>query len=167
MRSSLVVRASDCQCTSCNGPGFDPSICRHSGIWGAADEALLNIVWKIINKPKTNIYFFEHQRKMFTFLALGDASSPSESSTNKKFLCFCPIFWDHFGLLGSGSWTTDPIESWFILDPDYKHFILQTSNSPGLIFFLGWCNVAFKFFCVFSFIKKCLILNDKQFSTVL
>jgi hypothetical protein len=28
----LVVRASDCQCTSCNGPGFDPSIRRHSGI---------------------------------------------------------------------------------------------------------------------------------------
>jgi hypothetical protein len=46
MRSSLVVRASDCQCTSCNGPGFDPSICRHSGIWGAADEAVLNIVRK-------------------------------------------------------------------------------------------------------------------------
>jgi hypothetical protein len=32
MRSSLVARASDCQCTSCNGPGFDPSIRRHSGI---------------------------------------------------------------------------------------------------------------------------------------
>ncbi len=32
MRSSLMVRASDCQCTSCNGPGFDPSIRRHSGI---------------------------------------------------------------------------------------------------------------------------------------
>ncbi len=46
MRSSLVVRASDCQSTSCNGPGFDPSIRRHSGIWGAADEAVLNIVWR-------------------------------------------------------------------------------------------------------------------------
>jgi hypothetical protein len=44
MRSSLVVTASDCQCTGCNGPGFDPSIRRHSGIWGAADEAVLNIV---------------------------------------------------------------------------------------------------------------------------
>ncbi len=44
IRSSLVVRASDCQCTSCNGPGFDPSIRRHSGIWGAADEAVLNFV---------------------------------------------------------------------------------------------------------------------------
>ncbi len=48
MRSSLVVRASDC--TSCNGPGFDPSIRRHSGIWGAADGAVLNKVWKKISK---------------------------------------------------------------------------------------------------------------------
>ncbi len=46
MRSSLVVKASDCQCTSCNGSGFDPSIRRYSGIWGAADEAVLNIVRK-------------------------------------------------------------------------------------------------------------------------
>jgi hypothetical protein len=27
-----------------NSPGFDPSILQHSGIWGAADEAVLNIV---------------------------------------------------------------------------------------------------------------------------
>ncbi len=46
MRSNLVVRASDCQCTSCNGPGFDPSIRWHSGIWGASDEAVLNTVRK-------------------------------------------------------------------------------------------------------------------------
>ncbi len=46
MRSSLVVRASDRQCTSCNGPGFDPSIRRHSGILGAADEAELNMEGK-------------------------------------------------------------------------------------------------------------------------
>jgi hypothetical protein len=44
VRSSLAVRAPDCQCTSCNGPGFNPSIRRHSGIWGAADEAVLNTV---------------------------------------------------------------------------------------------------------------------------
>ena len=56
MRSSLVVRASDCQCTSCNGPGFDTSIRRHSGIWGAADEAVLNIVRTIRKKiPPKNI----------------------------------------------------------------------------------------------------------------
>ncbi len=33
MISSLVVRASDCQCTSCISPGFDPSIRRHSAQW--------------------------------------------------------------------------------------------------------------------------------------
>ena len=47
MRSSRVVRASDSQCRSRNCPGFDPSILRHSGIWGAADEAVLNIVYRI------------------------------------------------------------------------------------------------------------------------
>jgi hypothetical protein len=46
MRSSRVVRASDSQCRSRNCPGFDPSILRHSGIIGAADEAVLNIVQK-------------------------------------------------------------------------------------------------------------------------
>ncbi len=43
MRSSRVVRASDSQCRSRNCPGFDPSILRHSGIWGETDEAVLNI----------------------------------------------------------------------------------------------------------------------------
>ncbi len=41
-----VVRASDSQWRSRNCPGFDPSILRHSGIWGAADEAFLNKVQK-------------------------------------------------------------------------------------------------------------------------
>ncbi len=40
----VVVRASGCQCQSRNSPKFDPSILRHSGIWGAADEAVLNNV---------------------------------------------------------------------------------------------------------------------------
>ncbi len=44
MRSSIAVRASDCQCRSRNNPGFDPSILRHSGIWGATDAAELNTV---------------------------------------------------------------------------------------------------------------------------
>ncbi len=30
----------------CYGPGLDPSILRHSGIWGAADETVLNKVLK-------------------------------------------------------------------------------------------------------------------------
>ncbi len=32
MRSNIVVRVSDCQCISCNGLGFYPSIRLHSGI---------------------------------------------------------------------------------------------------------------------------------------
>ncbi len=51
MRSSLVVRAFDCQCTSCNGPGFDPSIRRHSGIWGAAWSSVEYSTKKIKNPP--------------------------------------------------------------------------------------------------------------------
>ncbi len=45
MRSSRVVKASDNQCRSRNCPGFDHSILRHCGIWGAAaDEAgIINI----------------------------------------------------------------------------------------------------------------------------
>ncbi len=45
-RSSRVVRPSDSQCHSRNCPTFDPSILRHSGIWGATDEAVLKIVHK-------------------------------------------------------------------------------------------------------------------------
>jgi len=41
MRCRRVARSSDIQCRSRNCPGFDPSILRHSGIWGAADEAVL------------------------------------------------------------------------------------------------------------------------------
>ncbi len=43
-RSSRVVRASDSQSRSRKCPGFDPSIFRHSLIWGAADETVLNKV---------------------------------------------------------------------------------------------------------------------------
>ncbi len=41
-----MVRASGRQCQSRNSPGFDPSIFRHSGLWGAADEAVLKNVHK-------------------------------------------------------------------------------------------------------------------------
>ncbi len=43
MRSSQVAIASNSQCRRRNCPGFDPSILRHIGTWGAADEAVLNI----------------------------------------------------------------------------------------------------------------------------
>ncbi len=54
MRSSRVVRASDSQCSSRNCPRFrfDPSILRHSEIWGATDEAVSNIVHKKRKKSK-------------------------------------------------------------------------------------------------------------------
>jgi hypothetical protein len=51
MRSSLVVKASDCQCTSWNGPGFDLSIRRHFVICGAEDEAVFNILLKKKSPP--------------------------------------------------------------------------------------------------------------------
>jgi hypothetical protein len=71
MRSSLVVRASDCQCTSCNGPGFDPSIRRHSGTWGAADETVLNIVrTKRKKSPQKNIY-----KKILIYLQCDETKS--------------------------------------------------------------------------------------------
>ncbi len=42
MRSRQVVRAANCQCPSRNSLEFNLSILRHSGILGAADEAVLN-----------------------------------------------------------------------------------------------------------------------------
>ncbi len=52
-----IVRASDSQCRSRNCPGFDPSILRHSGIWGAADEAVLNKVHTIV---RATCHWVEH-----------------------------------------------------------------------------------------------------------
>jgi hypothetical protein len=56
MRSSREIRASDCQCQSRNGPGFDRSILWHSGIWGEADEAVLN---KVHNKRIKKIHLLK------------------------------------------------------------------------------------------------------------
>ncbi len=50
MRSSRVVRESDCQCQSRNSPRLDPSILRQSGIRGPADEALFYLVYKKFQK---------------------------------------------------------------------------------------------------------------------
>jgi hypothetical protein len=46
MMSYRVVRVSDCQFQSRNSPGFDPSVLRDSGIWWAADEAVLKTAHK-------------------------------------------------------------------------------------------------------------------------
>ncbi len=42
-----------------NAVGFDPSILRHSGIWGAADDAVLNIVDKKKKNPKKSPFKIE------------------------------------------------------------------------------------------------------------
>jgi hypothetical protein len=42
MKSGRMVRASDCQYQSRNNSGCNPSILRHSGSRGAADETVLN-----------------------------------------------------------------------------------------------------------------------------
>ncbi len=49
---SRLARASDCQCQSRNSRGFDPSVLRHSGTWGAADEAVL----KEVHKKYSDVY---------------------------------------------------------------------------------------------------------------
>ncbi len=46
MRSSRVIRTSDCQCQRRNSSKFDASTLRHSRISGAADEAVLKKVHK-------------------------------------------------------------------------------------------------------------------------
>ncbi len=55
---SRVVRASDSQCCVRT---VDPSILRHSGIWGAADEAVLNIVHKNKNPKKEDVWEYKLQ----------------------------------------------------------------------------------------------------------
>ncbi len=70
MRSSLMVRASDCQCTSCNSPGSIPASVGTVGSEGAADEACS--VEYSIKKPQT-IFKKNNQtfgRKLMTVVKL-------------------------------------------------------------------------------------------------
>jgi hypothetical protein len=50
-----MLKMSECQYQSRNSPGFDPTILRHSGIWGAADVAVLNKVHLKISEIPVNI----------------------------------------------------------------------------------------------------------------
>jgi hypothetical protein len=49
-----VVRTFECQCFRSNGPGFNLSILRHSGICGAADEAVFNKILQNPTQPPLN-----------------------------------------------------------------------------------------------------------------
>ncbi len=82
MRSSQVVRASDSQCRSRNCPGFDPSILRHSGIWGAKDEAVLNIVHKKKNPKKSPFLIVWLLSFHFLFYTLFARSRQASSATS-------------------------------------------------------------------------------------
>jgi hypothetical protein len=72
LRFSRVVRAFDCQCRSHNCLRFDPSILRHSGIWGSADKTVLNNVRKKTQQKTINIWTGNRSRR--GWLAGGDAT---------------------------------------------------------------------------------------------
>ncbi len=122
MRSSLVVRASDCQCTSCNGPGFDPSIRRHSGIWGAADEAVLNKVWKKNKKSPP-------KKKKKKKKKEGGAGRSNNHRVFTKCQAFCPVV-----LIGSPH---SLIRKRMLLLPLWVRGGRQESISSG---YIGWRN---------------------------
>jgi hypothetical protein len=89
MRSSWEFRASDCQCRSCNSPGFYPSILRHSGIWGAEDEAVLNTVHrkKIKTIPPVNssvLFRFASIFSHFIYWGVGDVRKQVEGNSTQE-----------------------------------------------------------------------------------
>jgi hypothetical protein len=72
LRPIRVVRASDSLCRSHNCLGFDPSILRHSGIWGAAEKAVLNKVllldFRIFSQKTVSIFL--HNKLVSWFITL-------------------------------------------------------------------------------------------------
>jgi hypothetical protein len=100
MRSSQVVRASGCQCQSRNSPGFIPSILRHSEIWGAADEAVLNdVLYKKNpkNSPfKTKFGSTLFRLDFFASFCLFPFVFASDFFLVKKFFCSFSFHFDFF-----------------------------------------------------------------------
>ncbi len=97
-RSSRTVGASGCQYQSRNSPGFDPSIRRHSGIWGAADEAVLNNVHEKEKKKspfKDSVWSFSCgvlMQTTFSHLLQGDSEVFLVWLTMVDFYRQCTIF---------------------------------------------------------------------------
>ena len=89
-------RASDRQCQSRNIPGFDPSILRHSRIWGAADEAVLNNVQK--NSPLKKFRFYIVLLQFFHFILLISIRFASDFFLVKQFFGSFPFHFDFFAL---------------------------------------------------------------------
>ncbi len=88
MRSSRVVRASGFQCQSPNSPGFDPRILRLSGIWGAADNAVLNNIYNKLKKSS-----FKPKKSLCpspTWPTYICSSTVSPHVSSNRFLCPVP-----------------------------------------------------------------------------
>ncbi len=130
MRSSLVVKASDCQCTSCNGPGFDSSIRRHSGIWGAADETVLNIV---LNKREKNPP--PQKKKIFTCLIFASLFTVLASRFISIFIFVSP-----FPSLHWSPSLLSPVSFSSHLPP---HLNLQYLPFPPFVFGRYWLEMDF------------------------
>ncbi len=92
MRSTVVcewdladwLESPDSQCRSRNYPGCDPSIFRHSVIWAAADEAVLNKVlknWKKKKKRGTENY---RERRHEQYLCSVTRAADLTADTNGK-----------------------------------------------------------------------------------
>ncbi len=64
------LKWSGCLCLCRSSPRFDPSILPHSGIWGAADEAVLNNVHKKRKKSKKSSFIFLEWTVMSSFSGL-------------------------------------------------------------------------------------------------
>jgi hypothetical protein len=135
MRSGRVVRASDILCRSRNCPGFDPSILRHSGIWGAANEAVLI---KVLQNDNVN--------------------PPGKKNIACSRLCEIWQNWALKNVLYLQKCTGQLIESYLILIPDHllAHEKLRTlfHDFPELC---ELCFQSFKLRGKFNFRSLCFL----------
>ncbi len=83
MRCKPRGRASENQCRSRNCPGFDPNILRHSGISGAADEAVLNKVHTLQKIPKKLYSDTPDRRSIRSWRHCSSRALPCSSPTTR------------------------------------------------------------------------------------
>jgi hypothetical protein len=74
----------------CNCTGFDPSFLRHSGIWGAADEAVLNIVQK--NKKSKNPPLCQKNDLAYPLPSVSSTGDTQEEDLERETTCM--LTWD-------------------------------------------------------------------------
>ncbi len=176
MRPSQVVRAADCQCRSRNSPGFDPSILRHSGIWGVADEAVLNTVHikeKIQKSPcnsRNNNARIAKCKNMCTCLetsamprSLSDVSELALRGTDRwpSSDAQCRGSWDRiriffaellFAAVVDSSSVTDPVPFW-PLDPGWVKIRIRIRDEQPGSYFRELRNHIFRLKYLYSLIQ--------------